>query len=158
MLKEIRMNYSLKEEEVTISLINEMLPLLEEHRLEISAFTDMRLNPCVEQYVTLYAMGMYKVYVARDNTNKIIAYAGYFVQPNFHYQDYTYATQDVVYVQKTRRGAMMGSRLLGFADEQLQLFGVDVVTHHVKVKQDFGVLLQRLGYKWIEKIYMKRLK
>lgn len=152
------MSYNLNEEAVIADLINEMLPLLEEHRQEISAFKDMALNPMTEKYVALYNMGMYKVYVARDLDNNIIAYAGYFVHPNAHYQDYLYAIQDVVYVQRSRRGAMMGTRLLNYADQQLLAFGVDVVTHHVKVKQDFGVLLERIGYKWVEKIYMKRLR
>lgn len=148
----------IREEVVTTALIDELLPLLEVHREEISAFKDMPLNPMTENYVTLYNMYMYKVYVARDEDNAIIGYAGYFVHPNYHYQDYIYATQDVVYVEKSKRGFMLGTRLLNYADEQLKEFGVAVVTHHVKVKQDFGVLLERIGYKWIEKIYMKRLQ
>ena len=145
------------EEEVTNDLIIEMLPLLEEHRIEISAFKDMELNPNIKLYLELAKIKMYMVYVARD-TGRIVGYAGYFINPNFHYQAYTYATQDVVYVEKSRRGVMLGSKLLNYADNELQKIGVDVVTHHVKVKQDFGELLKRNGYTWVEKIFMKRLQ
>jgi len=152
------MDYSLKEEILTKELILEMLPLIEEHRKEVTTFIDMPLNPNIDGYLLIYSMGMYKMYIARDKLNTIIAYIGYFIQPNFHYQDYTYATQDVIYVRKSRRGLMMGSKLITFTDKALKELGVNVVTQHVKVKQDFGVLLQRLGYECKANIYMKRLQ
>ena len=148
----------IKEEAVTLDIINEMLPLLELHRIEISAFSDMKINVDAEKYVAMYNLHIYKLFVARDETDSIVGYAGYYINNNMHYSDYVYATQDVIFVDKTERGAMLGSRIINYADKVLLEADVNVVCHHVKVKHDFGELLKRNGYNLIEKIYMKRLK
>lgn len=149
--------YTMQEEVVTPELFDEIMPLLEEHRQELSAFDDMALNPSVQKYVLLTSMGMFRFFSARDDNNKLIAYLAYFIHPNMHYSDYTYAVQDVFYTVSTVRGSLIGMRLIAFADDRLKEAGVNVVTQHVKVAKDFEPMLKRLGYRWVEKIYMKRI-
>jgi hypothetical protein len=75
-----------------------------------------------------------------------------------HYNDYVIGIQDVLYVDKSARGAMIGSRLIAFSDDIMKnKYKVSVVSQHVKVKHDMESIMKRNGYTWIEKIYSKRL-
>jgi L-amino acid N-acyltransferase YncA len=148
---------SVQEETLTLSLANELMPLLELHRQEISAYKDMKLNVNVEKYIQMNNIGMYKIFVARSE-GKLVGYLAYFIAPNMHYSDYVYATQDVIYVDKSSRGAMVGLKLLNEAEKELIKLGVNVATQHVKVKHDISPLMEKAGYDWVEKIFMKRLQ
>jgi GNAT superfamily N-acetyltransferase len=146
-------------EVVTKELIDEMLPMLEEHRKELTAYKDIKLNVDYERYIGAYNIGMFRVFVARDENNSIVGYVAYFINNNAHYSDYVYAIQDVLYVDKSRRGGVIGAKLLKYADNALKNeHNVSVVTQHTKVFHDIGPFLEKMGYEFVEKIYMKRLK
>ena len=148
----------IEEEVVTRELIETLTPMFENHREELTAFKDIKLNVNVDVYLTAYKNGNLKAFMAKDG-DAIVGYVAYFINYNPHYCDYVYAAQDVLYVDKSRRGAMIGRKLLKYADEQLlNKYNVNVVTQHVKTAHDIGPLLENIGYKYIEKIYMKRLK
>ena len=147
-----------EEEELDLELANELMPLLELHRQELSAYQDMKLNVDVYGYITMYNMGMYKCFIARNESQHIVGYLCYTIARNMHYNDYTIGIQDVLYVDKSARGAMIGSRLIAFSDDIMKnKYGVNVVSQHVKTKHDMESIMKRNGYTWIEKIYSKRL-
>lgn len=147
------------EVEVTHELIDEMIPLLEAHRQELTAFKDIELHVATQKYVDLYKLGCLKCFIIRDEANSIVAYLAYFINQNLHYYDYTYAVQDVLYVRPDRRGAMLGYKIIKHADKVLKdKYNVSVVVQHVKIKHDFKPLLDKLGYERVEYNYMKRLK
>ena len=135
---------------------DEARPLLEEHFLESSANHDIQLNPNIEQYNQIERNGYIRCYTAREN-GQLVGYAMYQVMHNLHYMDSLQAVQDVLFVAKSHRKGLTGYKLIKFADEQLKLAGVQVVYQHVKTFVDFGKVLERQGYKFIEKIYAKRL-
>jgi len=145
----------IKREKIS-TLWREVFPLLVEHFKEISANQDIPLQPNIRMYNKLEKMGMFRAYVARID-GELVGYAAYIVNPNMHYQQSLQAVQDVLFLRKEYRKGFAGIRLIKYADEQLLSEGVQIVYHHVKVANDFGPVLERLGYRWIEKIYSKRL-
>jgi GNAT superfamily N-acetyltransferase len=146
----------LKFQKETVEAIrDEVQPLIEEHYQEISANLDIPLKPNWEKYIGLDHMGVLRIYTARNDAGELIGYGVYFVQKNLHYDDSLQAVQDILFIRKGFRGT--GGRLIKWCDEQLKAEGVQVVYHHVKIMHDFGPLLERMGYKCIEKIYSRRL-
>ena len=146
------MQYSLE----SIDLIfEEIFPLLKEHFLEVSANLDIELSPNRATYCALERNGAFKIFTARNNQSEILGYAAYFINHSLHYQTSLQAVQDVVFIRKDARG--FGKDFINWCDEQLKILGVQVVYHHVKVKHDWGHMLEKSGYDFIEKIYSKRL-
>lgn len=134
---------------------SEMKPLLEKHYLEIAHYQDIPLNVAESQYRQLQDMGVLKTFTARDEENALVGYALFFVKHNMHYYTSLQAVQDVLYIDKDRRG--FGVKFIQWCDEQLRLAGVQAVYHHVKEKHNFGKLLNRIGYDLVDLIYAKRL-
>ena len=141
---------------LTDTLIAEMTPLLMAHKDEICLYEDFVFNPDWDLYKYLESNNTLRIFTAREN-GVLIGYAGYSVEHNLHYSDVLHASQDVLYLKPDRRGAMVGVKLIKYADEQLAQMGVKLVSHHVKVNNDFGPLLERMGYNLAEKIYERRL-
>lgn len=144
------------QEENIKDLWPEIMPLLEEHFWEISANHDIPLNPNKEVYNQMQDVGAFKVYTARDD-GELVGYAAYFVAPNMHYMDSFQANQDVLFLKSDRRKGMTGIRLIKFADKKLAEYGCQMVYHHVKIKHNFGRVLEWLGYNKVEEIHSKRL-
>ena len=145
-------------EDLTDILIDEITPLLELHRQEISAFPDMVLNIDWDKYYQLQKLKKLHVFTSRDKeTNELLGYLVYICDKNSHYQDYIYALQDVFYVKKELRGRFMGVKLLKFSENNLKRLGVAAIMQHMKVDHPFQKLLVNQGYKMQEYIYSKRL-
>lgn len=132
----------------------EALPLLTKHYLEISANQDIALEPDYEKYAQLDELDMLRVYTARDE-NALLGYAVFFIHQNLHYKSSKQALQDVLYIDKDRRG--FGAKFILWCDKQLKADACQVVYHHVKAKHNFGPMLERLGYGLVDLIYSKRL-
>jgi len=145
-----------KEEIFDDNLINEMLPLLVKHKDEICLYEDFDLDPDWGAYKRLQELGMFKIFTAR-NEDKLIGYVAFAIHHNLHYRARKHAVQDVLYLDPTHRGRMMGVKLIKFADDVLRDNGVHLVSQHVKIKHDFSPLLEYIGYEQVEKIYERRL-
>jgi len=74
-----------------------------------------------------------------------------------HYQDHSFAHNDVIFVDPEYRKGFTAWRLIKFATEQLELAGVSVMMINIKRHKPFDKLLQRLGFTESESIYSKRL-
>lgn len=142
-------------QERLMEIIDEVQPLLAEHYDEIAHFKDIPLKPDFHRYQILENGGNLKIYTARDDAKKLIGYAIYIVNKNLHYSDSLQAVQDILFIRKGNRGT--GGRLIKFADAELRKIGVQPIYQHVKLKQNFGKLLERMGYEAVEIIYVKRL-
>lgn len=136
-------------------LFAEMKPLLEKHYHEISHFKDIEFDPDWEQYALNEINGNLRAFTARDENKKLIGYSIYFVRNNLHYRKSKQAVQDVLYIDPDHRGT--GGKFILWCDEQLRSENVQVVYHHVKVAHDFGKLLEKFGYEFVDKIYARRL-
>lgn len=136
-------------------VIEEILPLLEAHWREVELYQDkINFNPDFNQYRLMQDMGLLHIVTVRDKGLLV----GYFVSvmaPNIHHKDHTFATNDILYVDKDYRGRMLGARMFAFAEKELKKLGVDVIVIHTKTHMDFKPLLERLGYSHIEQCYGK---
>ena len=138
-------------------LIGELKPLLQSHYEEIARHRDkIALNPDYDKYRELDRMGYLHGVTARDE-GKLVGYFLSFVVPHLHYKDHVMSTNDVVFVSKEYRKGTVGARLFKFGEETLREKGVAKMHVNVKLANDFGSLLERLGYVAIERIYEKML-
>lgn len=143
--------------EAFADVIAEARPLLVEHWLEIAHYQDIPLAVNEPGYSRIDAAGLLRIYTARRG-KVLVGYACFLVDSNSHYMTSKQAKQDVLYVERSSRGAFVGIRLLKFADAALKAEGVQVVYHHVKLSHPaLGVLLKHQGYEPIETIYGRRL-
>lgn len=140
-------------------LTKQLWPLLELHYKEIAAFQDIPLKPDFEKYLTMEKTGSLRCFVARDEESEmaIIGYAVFFVNQNLHYSTSKQAIQDVLYLEKSKRGIGVGKIFVDWCDGELRKEGVQAVYHHVKTKFNFGPMLESLGYQHLENIYGRRL-
>lgn len=134
----------------------EGIELIQKHYEEIARYHDIELDPDHDMYLALCKAGILKTFTARDiKSDELIGYAVFFVRKNMHYKGSLQAVQDIIYIDKTRRG--FGERFILWCDEQLKKQDVQVVYHHVKTKHNFGPMLERHGYELIDLIYGRRL-
>lgn len=136
-------------------LFDELMPLFEQHYLEISHFQDVPLDPNFEAYLAMEASGALRIYVAREEDGEILGYSAYIILRSPHYRTMVQAMQDVLFIRKEHRG--FGRDFLSWCEEQLKADGVSALATHVHVKHDFGKMLERLGYEKFEHNYIKRL-
>lgn len=135
----------------------EMMPLFEKHWHEIAHYKDIMLDPDIDSYLKMEDLGGLRVFTARDDNNKMVGYAVYFVRTNPHYRMSIQAAQDIIFIDPTRRG-MFGGKFILWCDEQLKNEGVQVVYQHIKVKTTNTIkLFEHLGYEPIDMILGKRL-
>lgn len=140
-------------------LINEITPILESHRKELSKYNDMKLNPDWNMYYLLQNANCFRIFIARDyESNKIVGYACFILQNNLHYCDFKYAHQDVFYVVGELRRSRLAYNLIKFSEKELLKDNVSVIVHHTKLINKFGDMLGVMGYSKAEIMYHKRIK
>jgi len=135
-------------------IMEEVIPLFQQHYLEIAHYADIELSPDFERYVYLSSCGAMKCYTYREGET-LIGYAFFFIKHNMHYSKSLQAVQDIIFIQKDKRGH--GSAFISWCDEQLKDLGVQVVYHHIKTNHNWGSMLERKGYELVDLIYAKRL-
>lgn len=143
-------------EEYSQSLVFEIAPLLLKHYEEIAHFKDIALSPDWSVYQRLWKAGDLRIFTARID-GRLVGYCCFFVRYNPHYSTSLQAVQDILFVDKAARLGLWPYKFIKWCDIQLKTEGVQVVYQHVKAKQDFGVLLERMGYQLQDKIYSRRL-
>ena len=138
-----------------VDVIDEALPLIENHFKEVDAHTDLGLDIDRIRYADLDDMGSLRVFTVRTPENVLAGYACFIVNYNLHYKTRLCAIQDVLYVAPEHRG--FGYLFIERCDQALKSEGVELVLQSVTVKHDFSRSLIRLGYKEQETLYAKRL-
>jgi hypothetical protein len=149
---------SIQVEPYSAELMDEALPLLQAHWEEVAFYKDVPLDPHLENYKLLNDVGCLKIITARIN-KELVGYTVFLISQMAHYKTQKIAQQDVFFVRQDKRKTMMGVgiTLLNESERVLSELDVDVVQHHVKVYKDFGPMLEKFGYTFVEKIYQKRL-
>ena len=130
--------------------------LLVQHWQEIAFYPDIALDVAWSDYEATEALGMLRLYTARL-AGKLIGYACFRVCRNSHYQASLQAVQDVLFLAPEHRGWRIGTELINYADTMLASEGVQVVTHHSKVRLPIDKVLQHQRYELIETVWGKRL-
>ena len=137
-------------------VINEIVPLLEEHYLEIAKYKDIPLKPDWDLYKKLDETGIMKLFTCRgDSDNALIGYGVYFVKSHLHYSTCLIAQQDILFISKKYRGR--GMHFINWCDSRLKEMGVQLTIQHIKADHNFGVALERVGYELMDLIYTRRL-
>lgn len=141
-------------EQITPDLISEILPLAQVHFKEVDPFSDKPLALHVEQY--LQAEAILRVYSAREG-ERLVGYAVFTVTKHPHYEDMLQATQDLLFLSPQARHGDEGPNFMRWCDEELANEGVDVIFQYASDRRDIGPILERLGYKQIQRLYARRL-
>ena len=129
---------------------DEIKPLLEQHWKEIALHQDeIKLEPNWNAYAQMASVGSLRVYTARKN-GELVGYFVVFVMPSLHYRRFMFANNDILFLKKSERKGTAGIKLIKFAVESLQAENVKLINVNVKKKQDFGPLLERLGFEHVE--------
>lgn len=141
------------QQEFLITCRKEAEVLIKEHWQEIAVNKEkIKLNPDWETYEDLEKVSRIKIFTARD-TGKLVGYFVVFVAKNIHYKDHIFASNDVIFVTKEYRKGFTGAKLIEFAKKCLKEDGVSVLNINTKVHQPFDMLLERLRFKLIERVY-----
>lgn len=150
-------------------LLDEARPLFEAHFQEIAHYQDIPLDINEEVYLSLEESGMLRCFTARYN-GELVGYCVFLIRHSPRYSSSLQANQDILYVDKTRRGALIGKRLLDYGKERLKAEGVQVEYQHCKAskeikeaiaailkRHDVGKFLELNGFELIDLIYGRRL-
>lgn len=143
-------------ESLSESLVNEMMPLWEDHYEEIALYKDIPLQPDFGVYDAVEQAGNLRIYTARHE-GELVGYEIVFVARHPHYATMKAANQDILFLAKDMRQGLIGYRFIKWCDERLEHEGIDVVFQHVKKSHNFGVMLERMGYVEHDIIYSRRL-
>ena len=136
----------------------DILPLIEEHWKEIALNKDViKLNPDWDAYGAYDYIGSLRVYTARQD-GQLMGYFVVLVSKSLHYKDHTLANNDIIFLRKQAREGMTGVKLIKYAIKCLETEGVSKIHINTKIHQPFDVILERLGFDCIERIYSKCLR
>ena len=97
------------------------------------------------------------VTTARDGSI-LVGYQIYFVMPHMHYKNSLTAMSDVLFLAPEHRKGLAGILLMKSAEKELVKLGVQRIIQNVKLANDWGSILERIGYKPFERIYTKILR
>lgn len=132
----------------------EVKPLLEAH-WEETVGEELPLDPDWEAYRACEDIGLIRAYGLRVE-NELQGYALYFVRPSLHSRALLLASNDLLYVTPALRGRY-AIAFIEWCEAQLRAEGVEMVSQHVTVHRDFGVVLKHLGYHQAGTFWMRRL-
>jgi L-amino acid N-acyltransferase YncA len=134
---------------------DEVMSLVHLNAAETGALSAEDLNPDKARYQQLEDVGALVVFTARAD-QKLVGYMYAHVFRHLQFSSTTWAVQDVLFVHKEHRG-VGAVKFLKFIDESLKSAGVDYVLRQVHKNNDYSRTLERLGYEFVEKAYMRRL-
>lgn len=136
-------------------VIDEIKSLLDEHWAEIARHRDkIKLDPDYEKYQAMADAGVLHVITLRVEG----VLAGYFVtmvMPNLHYKQTIMSYCDILFIRKEHRGKWLGIKMFLYAERVMKDLGVEVIHIGMKLAQDFGPMLERIGYTEIDRTLEK---
>lgn len=137
---------------------DEVAPLLDAHWREIALDQDtVNLDPLWESYEVIENVGAFVCVTARDD-GLLVGYAAYIVARHLHYQQMVVAENDVFFLHPGYRKGLAGPKMFKAAEKILADLGVHKIVNKVKLHHDVGAVFERMGYRPIERIYVKDLR
>ena len=132
--------------------------MLEEHRQELATHKHiMKLNPQFDKYLELEALGCL-LGLAVEVDKKIVGYSATIIAPNMHYSDLVIASNDLIFLKKEYRKGRIGLALIRTTEKEAKERGAMCMLWHVKPQTAMSNLLERLGYKVQDIMYMKEIE
>lgn len=136
---------------------NDVRELIQRHWEDIALNQDkIKLNPNWEGYAELDRAGMLRFFTARQD-GELIGYFLLIVSRSLHYKDHLFANNDILFLHPDHRKGTAGLRLIRFAEQSLRDEGVSLMNVNTKIHAPFDVIMQRMGFNLIERIYSKYL-
>ena len=133
---------------------DEIKPLLEQHYEEIALDQDViKLNPDWDAYAKYDSIHALRCYTARNDDGDLVGYFVVIVSTSLHYKDHLFANNDVIFLRKDARKGMTGVKLIKYAVKCLQSEGITRININTKTHQPFDVVVERLGFELIERVY-----
>lgn len=114
------------------------------------------LDPDYASYRDLQDKGLFLLY-RMDVDEELAGYAGFFFIPNLKSKGQFNAVNDFIHVKKQYRKREFTGEFFRFLNDDLTEAGADQILFNSKVFNDFGKSLEPLGYKWVEKVYLKQV-
>jgi len=136
-------------------IAEEIIPLIVDHYREISPLQGLTLKPDLTKYFHLEYQDALRIYTARTPDKELVGYQVFMLGTHPHFSDAKFASQDLLYIHPDHRG--FGMKFIACCDDQLKEDGVAYVKASVAGTFDYSPMLERLGYRFIEKIYMREL-
>lgn len=135
------------------ALVQEMMPLWIEHHGEVRQI-EAALDPHIDMYRALAAAQVLRIYTARSES-KLVGYQVFTITTHPHFKDRIQAVMDLLYLSPEARLGWMGYKFLTFVDEELRKEGVHLMFRAIAAKNDFGPLLERMGYRLADLSFMR---
>lgn len=133
--------------------IAEMRELYREHWEEIAIDKDaIALEPDYESYADMDARGILHLVTARAS-GALVGYHLSMIRGHLHYKSSITCFTDIFYLKPAYRVGMTGYRMLKFFRDSVKSRGVQKIYMGTKLAHDIGPLLERLGFKPIERLY-----
>ena len=139
-------------EEYSENLITEMLPLFIEHHEEIRGLKNVPIDPNFRMYEDCAKAGILRIYTVRVGPN-LCGYQVFMVMNHPHSKHSLQANQDILFLTRRARLGFAGYRFIKWCGEQLKAEGVKVIHQHISARNDFGRLLERMGYHLEDLVY-----
>lgn len=144
-------------EMLTQTLLEEMLEYFILAYKDYPDSEDSVLNPNWESYKIFQDAGALFIYTIRDS-EKLVGYAWYITMPSLHSKFDTYAAADTLYLDEDYRGKFLGIKLFKYAEKDLKEKGINTIIYSVKTHDNWGIMLERIGYTNTELTYHKRIQ
>lgn len=148
-------NYSMIFQRETLSpeLIEEMMPLLKAHHEEMDSI--LPLDPDFARFQFLQDCGALAVFTMRE-AQDLVGYWVCIVNHAIHSKNVLIAYSDAIYVKPEARG-LEPIKFIKFVVAELKKQGVKVFDCLIKTQHNFGVILERMGFKQEEQAFTLRL-
>jgi GNAT superfamily N-acetyltransferase len=151
------MALTFQQEDVSI-FIEDCMDLIIEHWKDVALNQDSTpLDPDWDRYTKLAAAGILHITSARTEDGELVGYAVCLITPHLRYKSVKWAEGDVFYLQPAHRKGSAGTRLMQAAEDAMRAHGVTKIIQKVKIHNDVGAVFERMGYKAIERVFVKEL-
>lgn len=146
-----------KHEKFSDALMEEMIPLWQEHYEEIALYKDIPLSPALSIYASAEQKGMLRIFTARYE-DRLVGYEIFFIHQHPHYESALEAVQDCLFLSLETRHGLIGYQFIKWVDSELAATDAQVIFRCVSNMKNYGSLLVRMGYQKHDVVFSKRVK
>lgn len=132
------------QEKMTPKVIDEIMPLSLKHWIEVGR-KDLEFSPDWNMYFMGSSNNIVQCFTARRN-GVLKGYSTFVVRNHPHYKTVLTAIQDTLFLEKDERKGNVGKHFIRYCEIGLKAMGIDFVNQSVTFQNDFGPVLERLGY------------
>jgi hypothetical protein len=149
-----RQTYLFTEEKFELSL-PDFRGLIEQNHEETGVFKK-EFDPDFDRYIYIEREGGLSFFTIRtEDERHAVGYNMFYLDELIYQMGVTSATQAILYIDKAHRG--IGLPFLRFCDDSLREKGVHSIWRQSTSKLDISRIYEKMGYGFIEKVYMKEL-